>query len=135
MCTVLVITEQYRCTVLIITVQSVLQVYRCTGYLSPEHPSAAVIPRAEHEPSEGLTQLSHSVILELIRTGADDVIRTASPDEVRHHALGELGVEVAGVEDGYAARVEVHAPLPILKLEIVQEELLADVVKPRGIAL
>ena len=56
----------------------------------------------------------------------------AGPDPVLY-GLGQVGVEVAVVENGNAHRVQLHAPLARLGVlhQVLQQELFSDVLKPR----
>ena len=65
----------------------------------------------------------------------DDIIRTTSPDQVRIERLGKLRIEVAGMGHPHPSCVHIHTPLTVLKPELLQEELLADVVEPVCVAL
>ena len=101
----------------------------------PVHLGAPIIPSAVHQTREGVTKIPHPVILKLIGTGADDIIRTASPDHVRIKLLRKLRVEVASVRDSHTSRVHVNSPLSVLKPEVLQKEFLTDVVEPVRVAL
>ena len=96
----------------------------------PEHRSVSPVDQA----GVGLTQCPRVLVLIVLRTAVLHLVPLALPGQTLQRGRQE-GIKIAGVNHGNTDRVELHAPLALVELEVLQEELLGDVAEPGVVSL
>ena len=96
----------------------------------PEHSPVSPVDQAR----VGLAECLRILVLVVLRTAVLHHVPLALAGEPLQGG-GQVGVEVAGVNHGDSDRIELHAPLALVELEVVQQELLGDVAEPGVVSL
>ena len=96
----------------------------------PEHCPVSPVD----ETCVGLAEGPRVLVLVVLRTGVLHLVSLTLPGQTLQRG-GQKGVEIAGVNHGHTDSVELHAPLALVELEVLQEEVPGDVAEPGVVAL